>query len=107
MFEWLMPEDHAISVIKSDHDRLKHLFDEYESSDKNIDRKKIVEDVLMTLKLHSAMEEEIFYPAVRPHVGVSQMNESDEEHHVARVLIAELDNHAGDQGHLDAKFRVL
>jgi hemerythrin superfamily protein len=107
MFDWLLPEDHAITVIKSDHDRLKTWFDEYEASDKPADRKKIVEEVLMTLKLHAVMEEEIFYPAVRPHVGATKMNESDEEHHVARVLIAELDAHAGDQGHLDAKFKVL
>jgi len=107
MFDWLLPEDHAISVIKSDHDRLKQLFDEYQATDKSVDKKKIVEDVLMTLKLHSAMEEEIFYPAVRPHVGSQMMNEADEEHHVARVLIAELDAHAGDPGHLDAKFTVL
>jgi len=107
MFDWLLPEDHAISVIKSDHDRLKNWFDEYEAADKPAERKKIVADVLMALKLHAAMEEEIFYPAVRPHVGAEQMNESDEEHHVARVLVAELDAHAGDSGHLDAKFTVL
>jgi hypothetical protein len=107
MFDWLLPEDHAISVIKSDHDRLKKLFDDYKAADKPADRKKIVEDALNTLKLHSAMEEEIFYPAIRPHVGVQMMNESDEEHHVARLLIAEIDTHAGDPGHLDAKFTVL
>jgi hemerythrin superfamily protein len=107
MFDWLLPEDHAISVIKADHDRLKELFSEYESSDKSAEKKRIVEDTLKILKLHAAMEEEIFYPAVRPHVGVQMMNEADEEHHVARVLIAELDAQAGDPGHLDAKFTVL
>jgi hypothetical protein len=107
MFDWLLPEDHAISVIKADHEKLKTLFDDYKGADKAADKRKIVEETLTTLKLHAAMEEEIFYPAVRPHVGVQQMNEADEEHHVARVLVAEIDANAGDQGHLDAKFTVL
>jgi hypothetical protein len=56
--------------------------------------------------MHAVVEEEIFYPAVREHVGAQLMNEADEEHHVARVLIAELDND-GRNDHRDAKFTVL
>jgi len=58
------------------------------------------------LKLHSMIEEEIFYPTVRKHVGKDLMNDADEEHHVARVLIAELDANAAP-GHRHAKFTVL
>ena len=43
------------------------------------------------LKIHAALEEEIFYPAVRQRVGKNIMNEADEEHHIAEVLIAELE----------------
>jgi hypothetical protein len=35
------------------------------------------------------------------------MNEADEEHHVAKVLIAELDAGVADPGHRVAKFTVL
>ena len=35
------------------------------------------------------------------------MNEADEEHHVARVLIAELDPKGSGNDHRDAKFTVL
>ena len=35
------------------------------------------------------------------------MNEADEEHHVAKLLIAELDRMSGSEGHFDAKFKVL
>jgi hypothetical protein len=52
-------------------------------------------------------EEEIFYPAVRKHVGKDPMNEADEEHHVARLLIAELDRDGRGNDHRDAKFTVL
>jgi hypothetical protein len=35
------------------------------------------------------------------------MNEADEEHHVAKVLIAELEEMDGRKSHYDAKFTVL
>jgi len=66
MLDWMLPEKHAISILKKDH-------------------------AVPELKIHAVIEEEIFYPAVRKHVGKNVMNEADEEHHVARVLIAELD----------------
>ena len=59
------------------------------------------------MKIHAVIEEEIFYPTVRKHVGKDVMNEADEEHHVARVLIAELDATGRENDHRDAKFKVL
>ncbi len=35
------------------------------------------------------------------------MNEADEEHHVAKILIAELEEMDGSESHYDAKFTVL
>lgn len=35
------------------------------------------------------------------------MNEADEEHHVAKLLIAELESMDGFESHYDAKFTVL
>jgi hemerythrin HHE cation binding domain-containing protein len=108
MFDFLtLPKSHAISILKKDHDRVKQLFDEYEKADGRVARQKIVREAVTELKIHAILEEEIFYPAVREHVGAEQMNEADEEHHVAKVLIAELDAGVGDEGHRDAKFTVL
>ena len=57
--------------------------------------------------MHAVVEEEIFYPTVRKHVGTDVMNEADEEHHVAKILIAELDLNRGGGDHREAKFTVL
>jgi hypothetical protein len=57
--------------------------------------------------VYAAIEEELFYPAVRKPVGKEIMNEADEEHHVAKLLIAELDAMDGSESHFDAKFMVL
>src|SRR5690242_4112068 len=64
-------------------------------------------EAVTDLKIHAVIEEELFYPTVRQHVGKDLMNEADEEHHVARVLIAELDAAGRENDHRDAKFKVL
>jgi len=103
----LLPEKHAISILMKDHDIVKGLFDRFEKSESAAEKERIMAEALTELKIHSVIEEEIFYPAVRKHVGKDLMNEADEEHHVARVLIAELDRDGRCNDHHDAKFTVL
>ena len=108
MFDFLtLPDDHAITILKKDHERVKQLFDEFEKAEGKAAREKIIGEAVTELKIHALLEEEIFYPAVRQHVGADLMNEADEEHHLAKVLIAELDAGVGDPGHRVAKFTVL
>jgi hemerythrin superfamily protein len=97
----------AVTLLKEDHDRVKGLFDQFEASRSRPAKVKIVRQALAELAVHAAIEEEIFYPAVRKPVGKEIMNEADEEHHVAKLLIAELDAMDGSESHFDAKFHVL
>lgn len=106
MFE-MFKTNPAEAVLKQDHKKVKQLFDQFESAETRRDKKKIVQEALAELKIHAAIEEEIFYPAVRKPVGKDVMNEADEEHHVAKLLIAELDAMTGSESHFDAKFVVL
>ena len=103
----LLPENHAISILIKDHDRVKDLFDRFEKSESAPEKQRIIKEALSELKIHAVIEEEIFYPAVRKYVEKDLMNEADEEHHVARVLIAELDQDARANDHREAKFTVL
>jgi hypothetical protein len=107
MFDWMLPEKHAIAILKKDHDVVKELFEKFEKADSTAQKERIISKAVHELKIHAAIEEEIFYPAVRKHVERDLMNEADEEHHVARVLIAELDSGRDFNGHRDAKFTVL
>jgi len=108
MLERLMlPDTHAISIILKDHDKVKDLFDRFEKAGSPSERDKIIAAAITELKIHAVIEEEIFYPTVRAHVGKDLMNEADEEHHVARVLIAELDATGRQNDHRHAKFKVL
>ena len=94
MFEFFTTNP-AVKLLKADHDEVKGLFDAFEAAKGRPAKVKIVRRALTELKVHAALEEEIFYPTVRARVGKEVMNEADEEHHVAKLLIAELDRMAG------------
>lgn len=109
MFEFLRLSsgEDAISVIKQDHDKVKDLFEQFEKAESLREKKRIVAETILELKVHAEIEEKIFYPAVRKPIGKKIMNEADEEHHVAKILIAELERMTGKEDHYDAKFKVL
>src|SRR5512135_2652208 len=103
----MLPANHAIAILKKDHDDVKRLFDEFEKAQSPAAKDKIIKQAITALRIHAVLEEEIFYPTVRAHVGSKLMNEADEEHHVAKVLIAEIDRADRKDDHRDAKFTVL
>jgi hemerythrin HHE cation binding domain-containing protein len=99
----------AIAMLKEDHEKVKGLFERFEETNGSATKAKIVSEALMALKVHATVEEELFYPAMRQNIEDDEgiMDEADEEHHVAKVLIAELEKMTGDEDHWDAKFKVL
>jgi hemerythrin superfamily protein len=99
----------AITSLKADHQNVKGLFDEFEKTEDRATKITIVSEALEALSLHATLEEEIFYPAVLQEIDDEDevMNEADEEHHVAKILIAELQEMDGIESHYDAKFTVL
>ena len=109
MFDWFSKDENdAIRILKTDHDNVKELFDQFEKADGPASKRKISRQAINELKVHAAIEEEIFYPAVRQRMDDKDlMNEADEEHHVAHVLIGELDRMDGTEDHYNAKFTVL
>lgn len=106
MFSFLRTNP-AVALLKADHDKVQALFDQFENATSRAAKRKIVRETLTELKVHAAIEEELFYPAVRKPVGKEIMNEADEEHHVAKLLIAELDAMDSTESHFEAKFTVL
>jgi hemerythrin-like domain-containing protein len=101
--------ENAIAMLKSDHLKVKGLFNKFEESKNSKSRAKIAADAIQELKVHATVEEELFYPSVRQQIDDEDgiMPEADEEHHVAKVLIAEFETMKGDEEHWEAKFMVL
>ena len=98
-----------LRCLKEDHQKVKGLFDRFEETNGSATEAKIVSEALMELKVHATVEEELFYPAVRQKIEDEEgiMDEADEEYHVAKVLIAELEKMTGDEDYWEAKFKVL
>jgi hemerythrin superfamily protein len=102
----------AIDMLKADHQKVKKLFRKYEAAgDRAYQKKKgIAEEVFTEISVHSMLEEELFYPAVKEQTdkdGKDLVAESIEEHHVVATLIEELKALDPKEERFDAKFTVL
>jgi hemerythrin-like domain-containing protein len=102
----------AIGMLKADHEKVKELFRKYEAAgDRAYQQKqRIAEEVFAEITVHSALEEELLYPAVKAETdkqGQELVAESVEEHHVVAMLIEELKALDPKDERYDAKFTVL
>ena len=102
----------AVQLLKKDHQTVKELFKQYEEAGERAHQKKqrIAEHVCEALEAHTTIEEEIFYPAVAAEADKEEqslVSEAVEEHHVVKVLIAELRKLEASDERFDAKFTVL
>ncbi len=100
----------AVELLKRDHADVKKAFREFEKA-KYKDPKAceaFIASVCNAIEMHAAVEEEIFYPAVRERIKDDDlMNEALVEHESARQLIAAIRGLAGDDPMLKANATVL
>jgi hemerythrin superfamily protein len=100
----------AIDMLKQDHDKVERAFKEFEKMDRQDAAacRRLVETVCANLRIHTTLEEEVFYPAVREAIGDDDlMNEAAVEHETARMLIDQLENMEADDPNYLATFTVL
>src|ERR1043166_1078815 len=83
----------ATDLLKKQHKSVKALFKKVENTEDGRRRRQLMDEIANELKIHTKIEEEIFYPAVRE-IGTSKaeelVDESFEEHHVVDLVLAEL-----------------
>jgi len=100
----------AISLLMKDHKTVKALFEQYEGlSDRSFaTKKKLADQICHELTVHTQIEEEIFYPAVRrPIHDGDLMDEAVVEHASAKELIAQILAMDPTEDLYDAKVTVL
>jgi hemerythrin-like domain-containing protein len=101
-----------IEIIKHDHRTVESLFKEYEDlGDEAYETKKeVVGKIIKELKLHTEMEEKLFYPRLKEAFTKEEdkmLAEAYIEHDVAKRLLEKLDvTHAEDEN-FDATVKVL
>lgn len=84
----------AITLLKDDHQRLEKLFKRFEKAGERafVEKRQTVDRIIEELSVHTSIEERLFYPVTRETVPAVEdvALESLEEHHVVKVLLAEL-----------------
>ncbi|MFN8622194.1 MAG: hemerythrin domain-containing protein [Chloroflexota bacterium] len=83
----------AIQMLKADHDKVKQLLTELESTtERGVKRRtELFATIKAELTVHEVIEEEIFYPALKEHPKAKDIVlEGYEEHHVVDLLMGEL-----------------
>jgi hemerythrin-like domain-containing protein len=95
----------AIELLKQDHKEASALMDQIKAGDTGDGRstRELFNELNSALQLHTKIEEEIFYPALRNHDETRDMiSEAFEEHREVKEMLAELSTMSpGNQGFMD------
>ena len=103
----------AIALLKQDHKNVRQLLKRLEgTTDRNAgQREELLTEIENEVKVHTAIEEEIFYPAfkesLRSKSDVHLYFEAMEEHHVVDMVMPEIKNADADSEEFAAKVKVL
>jgi len=102
------PPVDAIALLKSDHRKVEDLFVQYEAAEDAESKKLLADQICLELKIHTQIEEEIFYPALDGKIDPELIDEGYVEHDGAKVLVNDLSaGRPDDDEHYDAKVKVL
>ena len=107
-----MREPDAIDLLTDDHLAVTALFRRYERLARRgagaDERRALAGPICAMLKVHTQIEEELFYPAARgAGIDADMLDEAKVEHMTAKDLIAQIEGGKPDGGLYDAKMTVL
>lgn len=98
----------AVQLLKADHRQVEEWFEQFEKSRSDAKKTKLAAQICNALKVHTTIEEEIFYPAFLKATGDEDTNdEAWVEHASAKKLIAEIEKGGPGADKWDAKVHVL
>jgi hypothetical protein len=97
----------AVAMLKADHKKVAGLFEDFEKAEGLGKKEKLAQQICMELKIHTILEEEIFYPACEGKVEEDLLQEAYVEHDGAKVLIGQIETSSPDAEFYDAKVKVL
>ena len=100
----------ALKLLKHDHDGVKKMLAELEDTTERAEKTRTegLARLKHELEIHEAIEEEIFYPALKEHPKTTDLAlEGYEEHHVVDTILGELEGVEPSDETWMAKFSVM
>ena len=95
-------------MLKADHKKVSALFDAFEGTRSAAKKKTLVTQICEELTVHTTLEEEIFYPAVKAAMRDHELvPEANVEHATVKDLIAQVKDVEPDGEDYDAKVKVM
>jgi Hemerythrin HHE cation binding domain len=99
-----------VKLLMKQHREVEALFKKIEQTEKADERKELMGQIKQKLELHTMIEEDIFYPAIREldtDKAEEMVLEAYEEHHVVKLVLAELPKVDPEDERFEAKMTVL
>jgi hemerythrin-like domain-containing protein len=100
----------ALKLLKQDHDEVKSMLSDLEGTTERAEKTRTegLAKLKGELEIHEAIEEEIFYPALKEHPKTKDLAlEGYEEHHVVDMVMAEIEGVEPSDETWMAKFTVM
>jgi len=94
--------------LKADHREVEKLFAQFEKTRFAMRKEKLADEICNALRVHTTIEEEIFYPAFLAATSDKDLHhEAEVEHAGAKKLIAEIEDTNSRDDYFEAKVKVL
>lgn len=101
----------ALELLRQDHAEVAKMFKEFEAGKEDMDedeKEALATKICDALTVHATIEEEIFYPAVRPEIDDDElMDEAEVEHGSLKELIGKIQEEGPGAELFDAYVKVL
>ena len=107
---WSKSKPDALQMLEQEHRRFEALLAQGEETTEQArkGRRELLATLTSSLNEHELMEEKVLYPALQPHAEARDIVlEGFEEHHVADLIVKELQDVATNDEQWAAKFKVL
>jgi len=102
----------ALELLMTDHRKVEDLFSQYEDEKEGDEdtRRQLAQRICAELKVHTQLEEELFYPFLRENLEEEDMElveEAQVEHNSAKDLIEQIEGATQIDDEFNAKVKVL
>lgn len=106
-----MAEQTPIEMLKSDHQKVESMFGDFAATEKTdaARRKSIADSISLDLKVHTRLEEEVFYPEVAKvsDEGRSLIDDSIGEHNEIKELVKDVESLDAEDDEFEKKMNML